>query len=59
VTPTPVAIVLVSSGGVPIVESGNGFGTPVQQAANGLGLKVTIATNGIGWPVIGSGNAPA
>lgn len=55
-TPTP--IVVVASGGVPVVEASNGQGTPVQQAADGKGVAVTIATNGFGVPVVGSGNAP-
>jgi hypothetical protein len=58
-TPTPLPIVIVASGGLPVVEAANGKGMPVQQAANGRGLAVTIATNGFGIAVIGSGNAPA
>ena len=46
-------VVVVASGGLPIVVATNGFGTPMTIATNGYGTPVTIATNGYGIPVVG------
>ena len=48
-------VVVVASGGLPIVEATNGFGVPMTVASNGYGLPVTIATNGLGLPVVATG----
>ena len=47
-------IVVVASGGLPVVEAINGLGVPVTVATNGYGRAVTIATNGYGMPVVPS-----
>jgi hypothetical protein len=43
--PTPVPIVVVASGGLPVTEAANGKGTPV----------VIVPAGGL--PVVGSGNS--
>lgn len=47
-------VVIVTSGGIPVTESNNGFGTPVDVATNGFGTAITIIASG-GLPVVGSG----
>jgi hypothetical protein len=43
--------VIVSSGGLPIVEATNGLGVPMTEATNGFGIPVTFADFGL--PVVG------
>lgn len=45
-----IPVVIVDSGGLPVVLSENGLGTPIEIADNGYGTPVTIASDG--FPVV-------
>jgi hypothetical protein len=51
-------IVIVASGGRPVVLATNGYGMPCEIASNGFGIPVTIASNGYGLAVTGFSIGP-
>jgi hypothetical protein len=46
------SVVTVATGGMPVVESTNGYGLPVTEAANKFGMAVTKVVGKPGLPVI-------
>jgi len=46
------SVVTVAAGGMPVVESTNGYGLPVTEAANLFGMAVTKVVGKPGLPVI-------
>lgn len=52
-----IPVVVVASGGVPVVNTSSGL--PMDVATNGFGIPVTIATNGFGIPANLNGYNPS